>query len=186
MNWLIDFFSFWKRWEDSYEELLVAKSTPLQITPTPMQETNAQKFYNAAKADLGLHETLNENVPIEVGCAQGWSAIAKQAGIERIPVAGFSSTNQVDAFCEADEQFERIYEPELGATIVSVSTPSKHGHVGGVAGFSIMYVGDWGILSNDSTTGTIREQWSYKEFLAYYQQTLGLAVHMYRWKTPQA
>lgn len=194
MKWL----DFWKRLEEWYEGFLsrqnaatnVATTAPIPvhlIKPTiePVM-TNAQKFYNAAKADLGLHETLNANVPIEVGCAQAWSAIARQAEIEGIPTEGFSSTNQVDAFCASNEQFELITEPEVGATIVSASTLNQHGHVGSFAMFDLQYNNDWGILSNDSNTGTIREQWSYKEWIAYYQNTLGLAIHIYRWKTPQS
>ena len=201
MKWLTDLLAFWRRWEDSYEGIIsITHTAPASDAPSmtvpvfsesitqpitnPM--TNPEKFYNAAKSDLGLHETLNENVPIEVGCAQAWSAVARQAGVEGIPPTGFSSTNQVDAFCASNEQFELIDGPELGATVVAISTPSEHGHVGSYAMFNVQYNGDWGILSNDSNTGTIREQWSGNEFNQYYKGTLGLVIHIYRWKTPQS
>lgn len=199
MKWARAFITFWGNLEAAYIRSLEDVPHSVETAPptavavpiaekTILSDTNSlnnmtsqeQAIYGAEKADIGKAETLNEAVPIEVRCAQAWSVMARQAGIQGIPEVGFNSTNQVDEFCASSDKYERIETPEEGATIVSPSTPEQHGHVGDFAAFNVQYAGDWGIVSNDSNIGVVREQWSYKQWVAYYEGVLGLAIHIYR------
>lgn len=151
------------------------------MIPAQIPLTGSQKLYDAAKAAIGTHLTLNAAVPAELGCMEAWSALAKQAGIQGIPDAGFEGTIAGNAYLTSNPSFVEITKPEPGATIVSVSAGDSHGHIGIFGQFGLQYVNDWGILSNDSDTGTLREQWDYQSWLAYYAQGLKLDTHMYRW-----
>lgn len=150
--------------------------------PTIMNE---QKLYNAAKAALGHHKTLNDSVAPEVGCAEAWSAVAKEGGVQGIPTSGFAGTEQVWQFVRSNSQFEKIDTPEPGATVISPTghgNGSVRGHVGILAMYDLMYAGDWGICSNDSNSGLFREQWSLKEWQKYYGDAGKLPVDIYRFK----
>lgn len=160
----------------------VPQNTP-QKQPLPSHPpimTNADKLYETAKNALGTRQTLNNNVPSELGCAEAWSSIAKSAGVSGIPTAGFAGTIAVFDFIKNNPDFQEITFAEPGATIISVTSGNKHGHVGYLAKFNLQYVDDFGIISNDSNTGTVREQWSLSEWQKYYTQTLGLVTHIYK------
>lgn len=139
-------------------------------------------FFLSFKNGLGTHQTLDPSVPSELGCAEAWSAMAKRAGVTNIPVTGFPGTAGLDVWLFNNPHFERIALPEVGATIISPTVGSQHGHVGVCGNFNAMYNNDWGIISNDSATGIVREQWSYQAWLNHYHVSLGLAVHIYRVK----
>lgn len=146
---------------------------------------NEDRMYNCAKNALGTHQTLNDSVAPEVGCAEAWSAIAKLAGVQGIPSLGFAGTAQVWAFLKNSPQFEKIATPEAGATLVSPTgygNGKVRGHVGVLARYGLMYTADWGVCSNDSSTGLFREQWALKEWQQFYGVEGGLPVEMYRFK----
>ena len=147
-----------------------------------MTETE-QALYNAAKQNLGVHLTLDPSVPIEVGCAECQSKLMQIAGMS-VPKNGIAGTIAFNEWFTVNPDFKEIFEPEQGCIIVAVTSTGngkvKNGHIGTMAAFNLMYVQDWGICSNDSNTGTLREQWSLKDFIAYYQTYGGLEIHMYR------
>lgn len=141
-----------------------------------------EKIYEEVVKALGKHETLNNAVDPELGCAEAWSSIAKRAGVQGIPALGYSGTAALYQFLSTDSQFEEIATPEYGATIISPTVGSKHGHVGFFGKYGVQYVNDWGICSNDSSNGLFREQWHYSAWLDYYQKYLGLTVHIFHTK----
>lgn len=147
---------------------------------TPLGEA----IYNQAKSHIGKHVTLNQNVAPEVGCAEAVSFILKNAGVS-IPEGGIAGTASLADFLHKSIQFEQVFEPEQGCVIVSptgAGNGSVRGHTGVLGGFGIQYVGDWGIISNDSQTGLLLELWSLKNWDEFYATTGGLPVLFYRAK----
>ncbi len=140
------------------------------------------RIYNVAKDNLGEHLTLDNNVNPEVGCAEAISKILQLAGVS-VPNRGIAGTAALLAWLEANPDFEAIQEPEQGAIIVSSTgsgNGSVRGHTGCFGAFGAMYNGDWGIVSNDSNTGTLREQWCLKDWVAYYETKGGLTTKYLR------
>lgn len=167
------YVSLLKQLITALQNLLISKG--IQPTMTP-----AERLYQSAKNALGTHRTLNEAVPPELGCAEALSSIIKDAGVQGIPAQGFAGTIAVSAWIKGNPQFEKIDAPEAGAVIISTSEGATHGHCGVIAQYDLQYNKDWGVISNDSSTGTVREQWSYQNWLKYYRTTLGLGVDIYR------
>jgi hypothetical protein len=152
-------------------------------TPVPESEpgSHSQKLYKAAKARLGRHLTLDPSVSPDDGCAECVSVLLKATGFPDIPLQGFAGTVGLNAFLDAHPVTECITMPEPGAIIVSVTDAPNEGHIGVFAMFGVQYAADWAIMSNDSTTGTLREHWNYKGWQNYYRQELGLQTFIYRW-----
>ncbi len=123
-------------------------------------------IYNAAKAGLGTHLTLDPTVPNEVGCAEAVSTILAKAGIQGIPQRGFAGTYDLWQWLKTNRQFTQTVNPEVGGVIISptgTSTkgPEQHGHVGIIL--------QHGIGSNDSTTGLFKENYTYAGWLSSFQ-----------------
>lgn len=137
-------------------------------------------MYSLLKQKLGTHLTLNNKVPAEVGCAECASALFSLAGY-KMPAAGIPGTLAMLGWAQVN--LEEIEGPEQGCFIINATTTGNgtvEGHCGFLAAFGVMYVGDWGICSNDSNTGTLREQWSLKEWLAWYETTGEMKTHYFR------
>ena len=168
MNWL----DFLKDLEDTFE----LPYNKITMTPT---ETN---IYTAITENLGEHLTLDNNVPQDKGCAEAMSKLLSLAGIP-VPKNGIAGTAAFLAWLQANPDFEEIDAPEQGAIIVSATGSGNgqiEGHTGAICAFNVMYVDDFGIASNDSNTGTLREQWSYKKWIAYYEVAGGMKAHIFR------
>lgn len=145
---------------------------------TPLESA----IYSAAKENLGVHLTLNPNVSPEVGCAEAVSKLLSLAGVP-IPLKGIAGTAALLAWLQANPDFEAVDAPEQGAIIVSATgtgNGSVEGHTGVFGAMGAMYVNDWGICSNDSNTGTLREQWYYTDWVQWYQTTGGLTTKIFR------
>lgn len=159
--------------------LLTKLALLINSRPISMKE---QLIYQKAADCLGLHMTLNNAVPAEVGCAQAVSAVLSLAGISD-GAHGISGTASLEEWIIASGLFERIGMPEAGAIVIS-ATGTGNGTIEGHTGFFGLYnkqfPGDWGILSNDSATGLFKETWSWVRWQAYYGGAGGLTVHIYR------
>lgn len=145
--------------------------------------TMAQKIYGVAKASLGVHLTLNNNVPSEVGCAEAVSTVLLKAGITGVPATGFAGTNTLYSWLKESKQFVQITAPEAGAILVSptgMGNGNIPGHTGIVGAFGATYAHDWGICSNDSNSGLFLELWSLQKWVQYYQQYGGLPMYYFR------
>lgn len=139
-------------------------------------------LYTAAKNALGTHQTLNDNVPADVGCAETVSAILKTAGVQ-VPTEGIAGTSALFAWLKTNPRFTQVASPEAGDIIISATSSMgkiSHGHVGIMAMFNVQYNDDYGIISNDSDTGIVREKWSLKTWISYYQNFGGLDVGYFR------
>lgn len=148
----------------------------------PVMTPTEAKIYEVLKEKLGTHLTLNNNVPAEVGCAECASTIFKLSGFT-MPTAGIESTLSLLQWAQANPHLQEISQPEQGAFIINATSTGNgtvEGHCGFLAAYGVMYVGDYGICSNDSNTGTLREQWNYQNWVKYYEVAGGMKTHIFR------
>lgn len=160
---------------------LLIKKVALLIN-SRLVSTNGEKIYKAASVSLGKHCTLDNTIPAEVGCAEAVSYVLAKAGISDGP-KGIAGTASLDAWLASSGLFERITMPEEGAIICSptgAGNGTVEGHVGVFGRYNLMYPGDWGVCSNESSSGLFKEQWSWARWQAYYGKTGGLPLHIYR------
>lgn len=164
--------SFW----DIVEKALLGDFKELAMTDT---ET---RIYQVIKDNLDKHLTLNNNVSPEVGCAECMSKVLQLANVS-VPGYGIAGTDAFLAWIEVNPDFEEIFEPEEAAMVIFATGTGNgkvEGHTGAFCAFNVMYISDWGVASNDSTTGTMREQWAWKKMLAYYQGYGGIKPRIFR------
>lgn len=137
---------------------------PLPVNPTPMPQTKAELFYAAAKAEIGVHLSLDEAVPWGVGCAEAISWLLKHFGVLNLPAAGIAGTAALADFLANSAQFQEIYTYTPGAILVAATGTGNgliRGHTG-VCGFN-------SIMSNNSETGRWDTQWNQERWVAYYE-----------------
>lgn len=144
---------------------------------------NETKVYNEAKACLGLHITLNNNVPADVGCAEAVSFVLTKSGITGIPAAGFAGTADLYRWLLANPHFKLIEQPEQGAVIVSPTgfgNGTVEGHTGIIAAFGLQYPNEFGILSNNSDNGLFQEKWNLLTWWENFGEKGHLPVAIFR------
>lgn len=180
MAWLITLLTRLFQWDAQpdftmpTEPLPEAPKQPV-ATPSPtVPESDAERLYQAAKASLGRHLTLNPSVPNEVGCAEAISAILKQVGVS-VPQAGIAGTLALYEWLPLNG-FTQVEDWARGDIIIS-PTGKGNGSVRGHTGI----MGDAGILSNDSSTGKFMELWTLDAWKDWYGRKGGLPVVFYRW-----
>jgi hypothetical protein len=137
------------------------------------QTPNSLKLYLAAKASLG--QTLSDG-NANFGCAITVNNIAIKAWGH--PIGGGASTNLMYGYLKDTTTFKPVLLADvLAGDIIIAPTgyatdPTQHGHVG--------VVGQFGILSNSSEDGAVHEQWNIPRWLAYYVQSLGFPLAIFR------
>lgn len=162
--------------------LLLQEELRVLVNPHTMTE-NENKIYTQAKLHLGQHLTLNEAVPIDVGCMECVSKILSLAGYI-LPSGGIAGTaTGLAYFLAHPELFEEITELEQGAIVVFATGTGNgtiEGHIFIVAMFNLQFSEDWGLMSNDSATGKLLETWSWERAKAFYQVLGGITPHIFR------
>jgi hypothetical protein len=146
---------------------------------TPTQ----QKIYNNLLAYLEEHCTLDNSVPADVGCAEAVSFILHKSGIAGLPITGIAGTATLYEWLSHNPHFKRVYTPEAGALIISPTGYGNNtvsGHTGFLGKYGKYYAGDWGIVSNDSSTGLLLELWNLNRWQKHYGQQGGLPVAFFR------
>lgn len=146
------------------------------LLPKPTNMTPQQLLYNVAKDSLGTHMTLDDSVPMQVGCAEAVSAVLKDAGVPGIPPKGIAGTASLLAFLEKSPNFSEIEQGEPGSVIISATGTGNgkiRGHVG-ICGIN-------GIMSNESQTGLWREQWDETSWDSYYRRYGGIPTRRFRY-----
>lgn len=152
----------------------------LQPKTTTMTDTET-RIYQVIKDNLDEHLTLNNNVSLEVGCAECMSKVMQLAGVS-VPSHGIAGTAALLAWFISNPDFVEKTEPEQGAFVVFATGTGNgkvEGHTGAFCAFNVMYVNDWGVASNDSNTGTMREQWAWLKMLAYYRDYGGIQPRIF-------
>lgn len=144
-----------------------------------------ETLYNLAKSLLGLHLTLDNSIPQDTGCAEAISKILSLEGINDIGASGIPGTASLYQWLKSHPSFEEVTAPNEGVIIISptgMGSGKVEGHVGILGKFNVQYNQDWGIMSNDSNTGLLREQWSLNAWKQYYAGYGGLPIFLFNLK----
>jgi hypothetical protein len=161
-------------------QLIGVLQNKLPLTPEQLKIKKVIMEY------LGEHITLNNTVPPEVGCAEAVSFILQKLN-EVIASAGIAGTAALLNYCESLPLiYQEISTPEPFALLISATGTGNgtvEGHTGFFGVYNKMYVNDWGIVSNDSNTGILRELWSWSRWSAYYTQKGALPARIFRIKS---
>lgn len=135
------------------------------------------KIYDAAKAALHTHITLDNSVSPDLGCAEAVSYVLAKSGAFGFPASGFAGTSALWTWLA--QHALQVSTPNPGDVVISPTGMSSkgtpHGHVGIVA--------QYGILSNDSDTGLFLEKYTLDTWKAYFGISLGFPVYFYRVST---
>ncbi len=142
-----------------------------KIKPYMNEQTpNSIKVYEAAKA--ALDKKLASDA--ELGCVEVANAIL----IDALGVPIVNSASTIDAFKALQDlsRFIKVDSPLTGDFIICVSGQGNgvipHGHIGVIANF--------GIISNDSDTGLVKEKWDLPSWQDHYGRVGGFPVYYFR------
>jgi len=142
-----------------------------------MEPSNAEKIYQAAKDALGTEASPRDIAPDELGCAETADEIVKRATgkyVNGTTKTVTISTAEMYKILSRNPEWEEIYLPEKGALIISPTVGKNVGHVG--------ICGIYGIMSNNSPTGTFEQNFTYDGWDRYYRVRKKLEIHYFRRK----
>lgn len=146
---------------------------------TPQQT----KIHDILLSCLDEHCTLNPQVPPDVGCAEAVSFLLAQMGILD-GSEGIAGTLALLKWVESQPSlFQEIKEPEESALLISATSTGNgfvEGHTGFFGAFGIQYPNDWGIVSNNSNTGLLGEQWSWTAWTRNYTHLGAIPPRIFR------
>lgn len=127
--------------------------------------------------------TLNPQIPPDVSCAEAVSFLLQQLGIDD-GTGGIAGTESLLEWVLTQPQlFQQIDAPEESALLISATGTGNglvEGHTGFFGVFNLQYPNDWGIVSNNSQTGLLGEQWSWSAWTKNYTQLGGIVPRMFR------
>lgn len=159
------------KWLEQHPEKLITK-------PMPPVVTSGEKIYQVAKSLLGQDASPENQAPSALACAETVNYIVQKA--TGSPVGGGASTASMWEALKADStRWESILgvDAREGDIIISPTGSNgfsrlTHGHVGIVARY--------GILSNNSETGTLGENYDIASWKRYYTDFGGLPTLFFR------
>lgn len=183
MNWFLNLLSFWKRWEDGYEDFIDTTINPLPTTPldavmltkiNPKPMTNQEKLVAAAKNALGENLSKGTGVPPQVACAISVNVVHNRAF--GYPIGGGASTAELYQALLVSPYFKQVEVPVSGCVVISPTGQGTnpmypHGHVG--------IVGNYGICSNDSETGLFSENYNAATWRNQFSITEGYPIYWF-------
>lgn len=147
---------------------------------TCINQTPAEKLYDAAKAAYLIHEhlTLDESVPADVGCMEAISTLLKRCEYD-IPPKGIPGTATGYEWLCNNPLFKvapfAVNSSYTKGSIIISPPPGKtgypHGHIG--------IIGEYGILSNDSETGEFRENYTIQTWADFFGRLRGLPIYIF-------
>lgn len=144
----------------------------LIVTPLPM--TNADKLVASAKKLLGQNLSEGTGVPYYVACAISVNKVHQDAF--GFPIGGGASTADLYQALLVSKYFTKVQAPTPGCVVISPTgtgsnTAYPHGHVG--------IVGEFGICSNDSSTGIFSENYTTDSWVQQFHVNEGYPVYYF-------
>lgn len=137
--------------------------------------TNAQLLVASAKKLIGQNLSLGTGVPYYVACAISVNKVHQDAF--GFPIGGGASTTELYQALLSSKYFKQVQVATPGCIIISPTGMGKnpsfpHGHVG--------IVGNFGICSNDSSTGLWSENYADIEaWKAQFENIEGYPVYLF-------
>lgn len=163
---------------------LQAAVAKLQIQLNKTMPPLSQRIYTEADASLGKRMTLNPVVPASVGCMEAVSAVLALVGISDGPqgisgtASGYEWFKNSPLFKEVSGQL--LQEGDIVMNYTGSGNGSIEGHVSICGQYDKTYPGDWGLMSNESSSGLFHEQWNWSRWRAYYEVAGGMPTHIFR------
>lgn len=148
------------------------------MTDNCVPVSNAEKLYQKAKASLDVDASPKDIAPDDVACMESVDTIFFRTFgyfINNTPDKITLSTKIGYEAMKFSPLFTQVFRYKRGLIIISPTGYGNgnmaHGHVG--------ITGDYGILSNDSSSGLFKEKWTYQAWLDYYAKLGGFPVFLF-------
>jgi len=142
---------------------------------------NSELIYFTALRQLNTDVTPNDNIPDEVACAETVEAIVYQATGYEIGANG--STYMMKAIFDSSPLWTKVEVPTRGTIILSATGHGNgnlaHGHVG-IMGEIMPNFEDSVIMSNSSSDGLLRANYTVASWNARYKELGGFPVEFYQ------
>lgn len=139
---------------------------------------NSQLIYGTALRYLDTDPTPEDNTPDDVGCAEAVEKVVYEATGEQLSCQG--STYNLKLILDYSGNWVKIDKPETGAIILSATGFGngnlKHGHTG-----ILEVIGDVvHIISNSSSDGLLKRNYTLDTWNARYRDIGGFPVDFYK------
>lgn len=178
LAWLSTHFN----WQEKTQQDLPHEASPIVtppkppipiITPPMPTKTKAEILYETALASLHKDISPKDLAPDTLACMESMDGVWFAAfGEHLLPMPARLSTQAGYQAMLKDPRLKQVFEPEVGAIVISPTGSSskgaQHGHVGCVGKFDIM--------SNDSNTGLWTDNYSKAAWIDVFHNTLGFPV----------
>lgn len=155
-----------------YQAILVwFKGAPItQIIPpvAPTQLSTREKLLAEALTWLGKDASPENIATAEFGCAESLSNIIHNV-IPKFPSRMVSTAQLANTLDDYDMEFERTLIPKPGCIIVSPMIGTIHGHCG-------IWTDGQNIMSNDSATGRMQQNYTFDSWVKTFKEGRGLHI----------
>lgn len=147
------------------------------MPPTPVVTSNREKLYDTAKACIGRDMSPQDIAPDSLACAESLNGVFKEAFGEDIK-KGVVSTEVLYHALLNDSRFILIAQSDILPGDISLAVTGQsakgapHGHVG-----------IWGketVMSNDSSSGLWKANYTLAAWPLVFEKTLGFPLHAFR------
>lgn len=132
----------------------------------------SQSIYDMAKSCLG--KDLCGNTNIAYGCAETVNSIVEAATGQTIG-GGASTYLMYQCLIMQPARFQNVQSPIAGDIIISPSGYSTKGVANGHVGI----VGKFGVLSNNSTTGLLQEEYTLESWSDFFGVKEGFPIYYF-------
>ena len=162
-----------KESEDVIKKLEPILSPTEPKPPTEAQISSTERLIAAVKESIGKDASPENKASKEVGCAESISNLLHSVFPE-FP-AGVVSTANLFLKLRQSPLFKGVLEPKAGGIVISPRTETINGHVG-------CFITDTEIVSNDSATGLMKQNYRWNEWIEEFKNKRGLRIYLFQLK----
>lgn len=143
------------------------------VPEIPKQEPKKVSLAELAQECIGKDMSPKNLAPQELSCAEGLSNIINKI-VPDFPKDIVSSFDLYTAL-KKSPSFEAVLTPSKGCVIVSPRTSTVHGHCG-------VFISDTEIVSNDSDTGFMEQNYDYDKWIEVFKKGRWLHIYLFKLK----
>lgn len=157
---------------EALKKLLQLDLELVKILPQPIPQpipvlSNREKLHELALSSIGTDASPDDHAPDEFGCSESLSAIIQ--ALHHDFSSEILSTAQLANTLDDDKRFRRTVIPKRGCIIVSPRTSEINGHCG-------IWTEGERIISNDSKTGLMKNNYSFASWVKTFKEGRGLRI----------